>query len=34
MNNFYQKEAEDIIALKFNERKLLLTALTHSSYAN
>ena len=34
MNNFYQKEAEDIIGIKFNEPKLLLTALTHSSYAN
>ena len=34
MNNFYQKEAEDIIGIKFNEPKLLITALTHSSYAN
>ena len=34
MNNFYQKEAEEIIGIKFNEPKLLLTALTHSSYAN
>ena len=34
MNNFYMKEAEEIIGIKFNEPKLLLTALTHSSYAN
>ena len=33
MNNFYMKEAEEIIGIKFNEPKLLLTALTHSSYA-
>ena len=34
MNSLYQKEVEDIIGIKFNEPKLFLTALTHSSYAN
>lgn len=34
MNNNYLKEAEEVIGIKFNEHKLLITALTHSSYAN
>lgn len=34
MNNNYLREVEDVIGIKFNEPKLLITALTHSSYAN
>lgn len=34
MNNKYLMEAEEVIGVKFNEPKLLVTALTHSSYAN
>ena len=34
MQNFNIKEAEEVIGIKFNEPKLLITALTHSSYAN
>ena len=34
MNNFYQREVEDVIGIRFNEPSLLMTALTHSSYAN
>ncbi len=34
MQNFNMKEAEKVIGIKFNEPKLLITALTHSSYAN
>ena len=34
MNNLYLKEIQDIIGLKFNEPSVLITALTHSSYAN
>ncbi|MBM6838900.1 ribonuclease III, partial [Clostridium saudiense] len=34
MNNFYQKEVEELIGIRFNEPSLLMTALTHSSYAN
>ena len=30
----YIEEVQKIIGIKFNEPKLLLTALTHSSYAN
>ena len=34
MNNLYLKEIQDIIGIKFNEPSVLITALTHSSYAN
>ncbi|SCJ48691.1 Ribonuclease 3 [uncultured Clostridium sp.] len=34
MNNFYQKEVEEVLGIRFNEPSLLMTALTHSSYAN
>ena len=34
MANFCKKEVEDVIGIKFNEEELLITALTHSSYAN
>lgn len=30
----YIEEVQKIIGIKFNEPKLLVTALTHSSYAN
>lgn len=34
MSKFNIKEVEEILGFKFNEAKLLKTALTHSSYAN
>ncbi|MGL5379807.1 ribonuclease III [Clostridium sp.] len=34
MSKFNIKEVEEILGFKFNESKLLKTALTHSSYAN
>lgn len=34
MNNLYLREVQEIIGIKFNEPSVLVTALTHSSYAN